>query len=210
MRNWQGESLTSLAAYIIDQHHSFTKQELERLAKLTWKVSAKHGEKHPELFEVQNLFQLLKQDLIPHMLKEEQVLFPYIARLEKAMSERRAIPPPFFGTVRNPVRMMTKEHDTAGLGSSGSRKEVPRRYREPAAGFGGDLQLVHLNHLHRHLKHECSDSRSTDDDSFQKRRPTAAVSRDGQNRAFRISDYSFGRAAAERIQKTLMPLRRHH
>lgn len=37
-----------------------------------------------------------------------------------------------------------------------------------------------------------------------------AVSRHGQNRAFRISDYSLGRAAAQRVQKTLMPLRSHH
>jgi len=42
------------------------------------------------------------------------VLFPYIALMEEALSERRAIPPPFFATVRNPVRMMTTEHDRAG------------------------------------------------------------------------------------------------
>jgi hypothetical protein len=30
------------------------------------------------------------------------------------------------------------------VGSSGSRKEVSRRCPEPAAGFGGDLRLVHL------------------------------------------------------------------
>jgi regulator of cell morphogenesis and NO signaling len=113
-RDWRKESMTSLAAYIIDRHHFFTKQELERLEKLFAKVCAKHGERHPELFEAQQLFQALKQDLIPHMLKEEQVLFPYIARMEEAVSERRAIPQPFFGAVRNPVRMMMTEHDTAG------------------------------------------------------------------------------------------------
>jgi regulator of cell morphogenesis and NO signaling len=113
-RNWQGEPLASLAAYIIDQHHFFTKQELQRLEKLIEKVLAKHGDKHPQLFEVQKLVRHLKQDLIPHMLKEEQVLFPYIALMEEAVSEGRAVPPPFFGTVRNPVRMMTTEHDTAG------------------------------------------------------------------------------------------------
>jgi regulator of cell morphogenesis and NO signaling len=48
------------------------------------------------------------------MLKEEQVLFPYITRMEEAAGEGRAVPPPFFGTARNPVRMMMTEHDTAG------------------------------------------------------------------------------------------------
>jgi len=113
-RDWQNESLTSLAAYIIDQHHFFTKQELERLERLFEKVCARHGANHPELAEAQRVLSQLKQDLIPHMLKEEQVLFPYIARMEEAVSEQRDIPQPFFGTVQNPVRMMMIEHDTAG------------------------------------------------------------------------------------------------
>jgi regulator of cell morphogenesis and NO signaling len=113
-RDWREESLSSLAAYIIDRHHYFTKQELDRLEKLFDQVCSRHGENHPELFEAQKLFYQLKQDLIPHMLKEEQVLFPYVAQMEEAISEGRAVPPPFFGAVRNPVRMMMAEHDTAG------------------------------------------------------------------------------------------------
>jgi regulator of cell morphogenesis and NO signaling len=114
VRDWQTESLTSLSAYIIDTHHFFTKQELARLEKLLDKVCSRHGENHIELFALRSAFQHLKQDLIPHMLKEEQVLFPYIARMEEAVSEQRAVPPPFFVTVQNPVRMMTAEHDMAG------------------------------------------------------------------------------------------------
>ncbi len=113
-RDWLQESLTALAEYIVAAHHLFTRRELDRLGKLFEKVCSRHGAKHPELFEAQRVFSQLKQDLIPHMLKEEQALFPYIARLEEAVSERRAVPPPFFGTARNPVRMMMMEHDTAG------------------------------------------------------------------------------------------------
>ena len=114
VRDWQAESLTSLAAYIIDTHHFFTKQELIRLENLLDKVCSRHGENHPELRELRPVFEHLKQDLIPHMLKEEQVLFPFIAQMEEAVSEQRAIPMPFFATVENPVRMMMTEHDAAG------------------------------------------------------------------------------------------------
>jgi len=113
-RDWRQETLTSLAEHIIDAHHSFTRQEIDRLEKLFEKVCSRHGARHPELFEAQRVFSQLRQDLIPHMLKEEQALFPYIARMEEAVSKRRAVPAPFFGTVRNPVRMMMMEHDTAG------------------------------------------------------------------------------------------------
>jgi regulator of cell morphogenesis and NO signaling len=113
-RDWRQESLTALTEYIIDTHHAFTRQEIDRLEKLLDKVCSRHGENHPELFEAQKTFYQLKEDLIPHMLKEEQVLFPYIARMEEAAGDGRVVPPPFFGTVRNPVRMMMTEHDTAG------------------------------------------------------------------------------------------------
>jgi len=112
--DWQTEPLAALASYIVETHHIFTKQELARLEQLLNKVFSVHGQNHPELLRLQALFQTLSQELTPHMLKEEQVLFPYINRLEEAVSEKRPVPPPFFGTVRNPVRMMMLEHETAG------------------------------------------------------------------------------------------------
>jgi regulator of cell morphogenesis and NO signaling len=48
------------------------------------------------------------------MFKEEQVLFPYIAGLVQAAEQNSAAPFAPFGTVKNPVRMMMLEHDTAG------------------------------------------------------------------------------------------------
>lgn len=112
--DWQTESLTDLSAHIVGTHHVFAKQELIRLEKLMDKVCSRHGQNHPELDSLREVFCQLKQDLIPHMLREEQVLFPYIARMEEAIADAKEIPPPFFGTVQNPVRMMAMEHDAAG------------------------------------------------------------------------------------------------
>lgn len=114
LRDWQAESLAALTSFIIDTHHIFTKQELVRLKQLLAKVCSVHGRNHPELLRLETLFGSLDQELTPHMLKEEQVLFPYITGMEEAVKHERPVPPPFFGTVRNPVRMMMMEHDTAG------------------------------------------------------------------------------------------------
>lgn len=130
---WQNESLTALAAYIVDEHHFFTKQELARLERLFDKVCTRHGANHPELFTAQELFQQLQRELLPHMLKEEQVLFPYIARLEEAVNEQRSIPQPFFGTVQNPVRKMITEHDAAGEMLAALRR-VTGNHTPPADG----------------------------------------------------------------------------
>jgi regulator of cell morphogenesis and NO signaling len=73
-----------------------------------------HGARHPELIEVRNTFQRLSEDLLPHMMKEENVLFPYIAEIERCRQQGLTPARPPFGTVRNPVRMMMFEHETAG------------------------------------------------------------------------------------------------
>jgi regulator of cell morphogenesis and NO signaling len=106
--------LSDLVRHILDTHHVYTREESARIQALLEKVCGKHGENHPELREVRALFLKLDADLQPHMFKEEQILFPYILRLEAARAAGGT--PPFapFGTVNNPVRMMMSEHDTAG------------------------------------------------------------------------------------------------
>jgi regulator of cell morphogenesis and NO signaling len=113
-QDWQKTSLTALFTYIVDYHHAFTRKELERLEALIHKVCSVHGQNHSELWKLQTLFQTIKEDLLPHMLKEEQVLFPYIEKLEKAILHGGPVPTPFFKTVKNPVHMMMLEHDTVG------------------------------------------------------------------------------------------------
>jgi len=66
------------------------------------------------LLRVRAIFTGLAQELATHMMKEETVLFPYIVRMEKAAVERQPVLPPPFGSVQNPVAMMTHEHDDAG------------------------------------------------------------------------------------------------
>jgi regulator of cell morphogenesis and NO signaling len=113
-QDWQKASLTALFTYIVDYHHAFTRKELERLEALINKVCSVHGQNHTELLKLQTIFQAITKDLLPHMLKEEQVLFPYIEKLEKASLNKEPVPHPFFGTVQNPVRMMMFEHDAVG------------------------------------------------------------------------------------------------
>lgn len=121
-------TLTDLISYIVNKHHTFTKQELARLDALLNKVCSVHGENHGELLKVQALFKELAADLQPHMFKEEMVLFPYVLRLEEAVRNNQpAPPPPPFMTVRNPVRMMSLEHDNAG--------ELLRGMREASADY---------------------------------------------------------------------------
>jgi regulator of cell morphogenesis and NO signaling len=110
----QSLALAQLADHIVSKHHVFTRNELERLTQLLTKVCSVHGANHPELFQIQSEFQKLESDLCPHMLKEENILFPYIKRLENAVVASGPAPFAPFGTVRNPIAAMMREHDAAG------------------------------------------------------------------------------------------------
>jgi regulator of cell morphogenesis and NO signaling len=107
-------SLAELIDHIVKTHHKFTREEIVRLKALLEKVCSVHGKKHPELLAISEMFLGLAQELTLHMMKEENVLFPYIIRMERAVVQNDPVLPAPFGTVQNPVRMMMQEHDGAG------------------------------------------------------------------------------------------------
>ncbi len=112
--NWTSARLADLTKHIVEKHHKYVRGTIPRVSALLAKVKAKHGANHPELAKIEAEFLGVGQEMYAHMQKEEQILFPYIERLERAEEGKEEIEPPFFQTVRNPVHMMMQEHDTAG------------------------------------------------------------------------------------------------
>ena len=108
-KDWTRERLSAISCYICETYHRYTREELETFAPLAAKVFSVHGERRPELARVVTLIKELTDDMLPHMMKEERVLFPYVEQMEQGDA-----PAPFFGTVKNPVRMMMVEHDRVG------------------------------------------------------------------------------------------------
>jgi regulator of cell morphogenesis and NO signaling len=113
-RDWQRESLSDLIAHITTTHHAYTRTEIARLGPLFDKVCSVHSNNHPELLQVRASFRGLAQELTMHMMKEEMVLFPYVAQMEEAFLHGEPVSPSPFGSVKNPVSMMEHEHDSAG------------------------------------------------------------------------------------------------
>ena len=130
-RDWQKASLAELADYIVNKHHTYTREETQRLEPLISKVVSVHGQNHQELQQIQRLFQGLAREMTMHMMKEEQMLFPYIKELEEAVNRRLQLSPPMFGTIQNPVRMMMAEHDSSGQALHKIR-EITNGYSVPS------------------------------------------------------------------------------
>lgn len=109
-KDWSDESLASLMAHIVQTHHAFCRQQVARIALLSKEAIDEQGKSHPYLKRIRDLFFQMSRDLLMHLLKEEQTLFPYIARVEAEVAQGASVPWPSFGTVENPIRMMVLEH----------------------------------------------------------------------------------------------------
>ena len=105
---WTALDLPGLADHIVATHHRYLHEELPLLDALAEKVRSVHGARHAELEEVREIVTELRADLEPHLMKEERVLVPAIRAIVEG---RRDFP---FGSVENPIRVMTAEHERAG------------------------------------------------------------------------------------------------
>lgn len=107
-------SLTALADYVVQRHHSYVHRMIPVLRKNLDKICQVHGDRHPELYKIKDLFYVSGGDLTMHMQKEEIMLFPYIKRMEAALRQHSVHSAGKFGPVSNPIHVMMAEHQKEG------------------------------------------------------------------------------------------------
>lgn len=128
--NYKDWSPDFLIDYIINNHHNYVRSKLPEIRIYAQKVAKVHGRTHPENIEIFKLFEALSAELIEHLKKEEEILFPYVKSLvvaEKSGTERKI---PHFKTAANPIGMMEAEHEEAGDGME-KIKELSNNFTPP-------------------------------------------------------------------------------
>lgn len=99
-------SLDFLADYIVQNHHKFAQKMLPELVFYAEKVARVHGDSHPELLDILEKVKTLSYEMIEHMEKEEEDLFPQIKDLVQQQK---------LGTVKEAlVEVLEAEHEKAG------------------------------------------------------------------------------------------------
>lgn len=106
-------SLSRLIQHIVRSHHAYVRRELPRLAEMALKVADRHANRVPELQQVEWLLNELRAEMFAHLEKEEQILFPFIARMEEGTAGFAAPACSSFASVAQPVKVMMHEHDSA-------------------------------------------------------------------------------------------------
>jgi regulator of cell morphogenesis and NO signaling len=112
--DYQNWPLDLLADYIEKKHHRYVEAKTLEIKPYLEKICRVHGERHPELLEINEHFNATAGELAKHMKKEELILFPYVRKMVKAEHDKAKLDTPGFGTVKNPIQMMMDEHTTEG------------------------------------------------------------------------------------------------
>jgi regulator of cell morphogenesis and NO signaling len=145
---WTAATLTS---YIVRRHHEYVRATAPAPIELTRSMAQQNGTHHPYFHEVAFLMGGVAHELRAHQLREERILFPYIAEL--AMGGATAPSP--FGSVENPIRMMEREHESAARAMSRIRLLVREYVLPVSAGLTHRICLDALHEferdLHRHM-----------------------------------------------------------
>lgn len=136
-----------LIDYIINVHHAYLYKNLPEIKAFVDKVWSKHGEKYLYLDELSALYYELQNDLLSHLPKEENILFPYGKALLTAIRANQPVDIPFFGTVLNPIRLMHQEHERAG-DIVHRMREITNNYTPPADACNSHrVMLLKLSEL---------------------------------------------------------------
>jgi regulator of cell morphogenesis and NO signaling len=107
---WADLGLGALTDHIESVHHAFLRREFSRLRELAERVESVHGQRHAELAAVRHVVDALVADLEPHLLREEEILFPLIRELDAAtLSGRRPA-----GSLHNSIEVLTDDHRRVG------------------------------------------------------------------------------------------------
>jgi regulator of cell morphogenesis and NO signaling len=104
---WTKSDSTTIIDHVINHYHRTSEEELSLISPYVTKVSRVHGDSHPELLKVHELFYEFKKELSEHMAKEEAVVFPLIKQLADGTVENRE-------EAINMIVELEKEHDHAG------------------------------------------------------------------------------------------------
>lgn len=111
--DYQSWPLDLLADYIEKKHHRFVTAKIEEITPYLEKINRVHGERHPELAKVEELFKASAGELSMHMKKEELMLFP---RIRKMMENQQAgtMDKEQLQSLESSIATLMQEHDNEG------------------------------------------------------------------------------------------------
>ncbi|MFA7664524.1 MAG: iron-sulfur cluster repair protein YtfE [Burkholderiaceae bacterium] len=100
-RDWRSAPAEELVGHIVERFHDQHREQLPELIRLARRVEHVHARRPDCPAGLADHLQAMHQELESHMMKEEQVLFPMLAKSMRAQAD-------------GPISVMRFEHDQHG------------------------------------------------------------------------------------------------
>lgn len=102
-----------LIDFIVQHHHQYVREAIPQIQALLDKVCNAHGEDSPFLLTVRDKFNSLAVELLNHLPKEEEIVFPAIRKLaQQGVAQFEATVEQ--NQLKAPIVIMEDEHEIAG------------------------------------------------------------------------------------------------
>jgi regulator of cell morphogenesis and NO signaling len=124
--------LDFLMEYIIHIHHEFLKTMLPFLSGSIREFTEKHSGKYPYLTELQDTFERLASEMLPHLAQEEEIVFPYIRHLEYAHNNKEPYAALLVKTRSRPVEDIMQHNHEASAKYLSRLREMTDNYTPPS------------------------------------------------------------------------------
>ncbi len=113
-QNYAAWTLSFLADYIINAHHTYLRENTAQIAAYAHKIAHVHGAHHPQVVEIAAIFDKVRADMATHLREEEQVFFPAIKRAEANHNAGKAVEPTDLETIESTLKTLSREHEAIG------------------------------------------------------------------------------------------------
>jgi len=150
--DWRMVPLDLLVSHIVDAHHVRTRALIDRACRRASELARTAHHRDAELPSLRDALERLRGDLLPHLDKEERVLFPHVLDLERQGVRGPTAP------LATPVRILIAEHQDADDILHQVRR-LTRGFRIGADAVPGQRDLYELLaelerdlHVHMHLE----------------------------------------------------------
>jgi regulator of cell morphogenesis and NO signaling len=146
--DWRRVSIDELCEHIVTAHHDKLRAELPRIDELLTTVVRVHGKGHPELRDLQRLFESLRDELESHIETEERLVFPACRAAEAGRT-----------AVDEDVLASHEQQHTETGDALTALRELARDYDTTVALCGTHRRLLDALHgleldLHQHIHEE--------------------------------------------------------
>lgn len=112
--NYADWSLTFLMDYIINTHHNYLKENDQQLVAYTQKIAEVHGQNHPEVIEIANIFAQIAHEMAEHLIEEEEIFFPAVKRVDSAISKGHKPQADDLTLINKTLKSLQFEHQEIG------------------------------------------------------------------------------------------------